>query len=355
MNNNLQEPNNPSNKNEEVDLIILFNLIGKGFSRFFNFIGSIFKAIFSVFVYALKAIIVNIKIILIVVLLTGILGYVLEKYKKDVYSSKMIVRPYFDSKYQLITNINYYNALIGGKDTQTLSELFEISEENAKQIRRFEIEVGPETENDKILQYDAFIRSMDSIRAQDISYEDFVENRSVYSGDFFQITVEANKKDIFKSLEPGLNSSFTNTYSAKKMKKRDSLIVIKKQTLRSSIRAVDSLQQVYVKVMEEDAKSNSSKITLGEGFTLEKDQAKTKEFELLNKGIDLRNKLSALEEQKVEEDVYFDAISGFQEYGNKVSKLSQNYSLIFPVLAFLLLCLFYLTLKVVKFAKNYEG
>jgi hypothetical protein len=354
MSNNLQEPNNPSNKNEEVDLIVLFNLIGKGFSRFFNFIGSIFKAIFSVFIYALKAIIVNIKIIAIVVLFAGILGFVLEKYKRDVYSSRMIVRPYFDSKYQLITNINYYNALINGKDTKTLSELFEISDENAKQIRSFEIEVGPETENDKIVQYDEFIRALDSTRAQDYSYEDFVENRSIYSGDFFQITVEANKKDLFKSLEKGLNSSFTNTYSEKKMKKRDSLIAIKKQTLRNSIRAVDSLQEVYVKVMEEESKSNNSKITLGEGFTLEKEQSKTKEFELLNKAIELRNQLSELEEQKVEGDVYFDTISGFQEYGNKVSKLSQKYSLIFPLLAFILLCLMYLTGKIVKYAKNYE-
>ena len=71
------------------------------------------------------------------------------------------------------------------------------------------------------------------------------------------------------------------------MKKRDSLITIKKQTLRNSIKAVDSLQQVYIKVMEEETKSNSSKITLGEGFTLEKDQSKTKEYELLNKAIEL--------------------------------------------------------------------
>src|SRR5690606_25259436 len=208
---------------------------------------------------------------------------------------------------------------------------------------------------DKIMQYDAFVRSIDSVRAQDISFEDFVENRSIYSGDFFQITVEANKKDIFKSLEKGLNSSFTNTYSAKKMKKRDSLITIKKQTIKNSIRAVDSLQEVYVKVLQEEAKSNNSKITLGEGFTLEKDQSKTKEFELLNKAIDLRNQLSALEEQKVEEDVYFYTISGFQEYGNKVSKLSQKYSLIFTVLAFFILCIIFVTSKVIKFAKNYEG
>ena len=106
MSNNLQEPNNnPSNKNEEIDLVVLFNLIGNAFSRFFNFIGSIFKSIFSVVIYALKAIIVNIKIIALVVLLAGILGYVLEKYKTDVYSSQMVVRPYFDSKYQLIKKL----------------------------------------------------------------------------------------------------------------------------------------------------------------------------------------------------------------------------------------------------------
>lgn len=355
MSKDLQEPNNPSNKNEEVDLIVLFNLIGNAFSRFFNFIGSIFKAIFSVFIYAIKAVIVNIKIIVIVVLLAGILGYVLEKYRKDLYSSQMVVRPYFDSKYQLITNIKYYNALISGEDTKTLSELFNISEDDANQIKRFDIEVGPETENEKIIQYDAFIRSIDSVRAQDISYEDFVENRSVYSGDFFQITVESTKKDIFKSLEKGLNTSFTNTYSAKKMKKRDSLITIKKQTLRNSIKAVDSLQQVYIRVMEEETKSSSSKITLGEGFTLEKEQSKTKEYELLNKGIELRNELSALEEQKVEEDVYFDTVSGFQESGNKVRKLTHKYSLIFPILAFITLCFIYLTMKIAKYAKNYEG
>jgi hypothetical protein len=355
MSKDLQEPNNPSNKNEEMDLIVLFNLIGNAFSRFFNFIGSIFKAIFSVFIYALKAIIVNIKIIVVVVLLAGILGFVLESYRKDLYSSQMVVRPYFDSKYQLITNINYYNALISGEDTETLSKLFDISVEDAEQIKSFEIEIGPETENDKVIQYDTFIKSIDSTRAQEYSYEEFVENRSIHSGDFFQITVEANKKDIFKSLEKGLNSSFTNTYSAKKMKKRDSLITIKKQTLRSSIKAVDSLQQVYIKVMEDEASSSNSKISLGEGLTFEKDNSKTKEYELLNLGLKLRGELSALEEQKVEEDVYFDTISGFQVTGNKVGKITQKYSLIFPVLAFILLCLFYLTGRVVNYAKNYEG
>ena len=37
---------NNRNNEEEVDLGSLFVIIGKGFSNFFNFIGSIFKGIF---------------------------------------------------------------------------------------------------------------------------------------------------------------------------------------------------------------------------------------------------------------------------------------------------------------------
>src|SRR5690606_7742689 len=200
MSQDLQEPKKQSNANEEIDLIVLFNMIGNAFARFFNFIGSIFKAIFSVIVYALKAIIIHFKIIAVVILIAGILGYIADQFKPTIYSSKMVVKPYFDSKYQLITNINYYNALIEEKDTNTLSEIFDVDEESAKQIKNFDIELGPETENDKIIQYDRFLASLDSIRAQDVAFDDFVDNRSIYSGDLYEISIESEKKDIFKSL-----------------------------------------------------------------------------------------------------------------------------------------------------------
>src|SRR5690606_36464354 len=198
-------------------LVMLFNLIGKAFNRLFNFIGSIFKAIFSVFIYALKAIVNNLKVIGISMLIAVIIGFGLERLQPDVDSSQMLVKPYFDSKYQLVTNINYYNALIKERDVNQLKELFEISKDDAEQILSFEINPGPETENDRIVQYDEFIKSIDSVRAQDISFDDFVENSSIYTGDIFEINVMSGKKDIFRSLEKGLNSTFTNTYSKKKM------------------------------------------------------------------------------------------------------------------------------------------
>ena len=338
---------------DEVDLGQLFNAIGKLFDRFINFISSIFKSIFSFIVFMLKAVIDNFKTIVVVMIIAGAAGYGLEKYKPKRYSSQMLVKPYFDSKYQLVNNINYFNALISDGDYKSLSSIFNIDEVSATEINKFEINPGPESENQLIQNYDSYIRSIDSIMAQDIDFDQFLENRNIYSSDFFEIRVESTKKDIFKSLEDGLNSSFENTFSAKKIKKRDSLIFIQKQSLRKSIRAIDSLQMVYIGVLTEESKSNSGNISLSEAFSLEPDKSNTKEFELLNKKLELEKKLLELQEKKVAEDVFFDTLSGFQGIGTEVNELTERYSLIFPALGLLLLILLFLTNKTVKFVREY--
>lgn len=342
-------------QNEEVDLGQLFNMIGRLFDRFFNFIGSIFKAIFSVFIYALKAIVNNFKIIVIVLLLAGVLGFILQRTQKDIYESQMLVKPYFDSKFQLVTNINYYNALIGEKDYTQLTSIFEIDEESAKQIIEFEIHPGPENENDKIKQYDTFLKSLDSTRAQNISFDEFVENRSIYSGDVFEINVKSFKKDIFRSLEEGLNSTFTNTYSVKKREKRDSLIYIERNRILASIKEADSLQNVYLRVMEEESKMKDGSYTTKDGMSFIREKTKTREYDLLQEVNKLREELGKLDAQKVEEDVYFDTLSSFQDVGAKYSSIWNLYVVIMPMIAFVLLCIVYLSIRLIKYVSSYEG
>jgi hypothetical protein len=340
---------------EEVDLGQLFNLIGDAFSRVFNFIGSIFKSLFSVFVYALKAVIDNFKLIMVVVIISGVIGYGLEKSKPKLYSSQMLVKPYFDSKYQLVNNINYFNALLSDQDYKSLSTIFEIDSLSASTINGFEVNPGPESENELVQNYGNYITSIDSLFVQDIDFEQYIENRNIYSGDFFEIKVFSSKRDIFKSLEQGLNASFENTFSAKKIKKRDSLIFIQKESLIKSIGAIDSLQLVYINVLKEESKSSSKNINLSEALSLQPNKSETKEFELLNKKLELEKELLALQEKKVEEDVFFDTLSGFQGIGTEVNNLREKYSLIFPVLSFLILCLIFMAIKTVKFVKNYEA
>ncbi|RYH76212.1 hypothetical protein EVU94_04430 [Flavobacteriaceae bacterium 144Ye] len=341
---------------EEVDLGQLFNMIGGLFTKLADFIKSIFRAIFSVFIYALKAIIDNFKIIAIVLVVAGGIGFALEKTRPDVYTSQMLVKPYFDSKFQLVTNINYYNALIGEKDYKQLTKIFDINEEDAKKLIQFEIHPGPENENDQIKQYDNFLKGLDSIRAQEVEFDNFLENRSIYSGDIFEINVQSFKKDIFRSLEDGLNLTFTNTYSRKKMERRDSILSIKRQRIISSLKKVDSLKRVHIRVMEEESKNlDAGTYSSRDGLSFIQEKTKTKEVELLEDEMSLRKELSELESQKVEEDVFFDTLSSFQDVGAKYTTIWERYSIIFPFLAFLVLSAIYLTVKVIKYVKSYEG
>lgn len=343
-------------QSEEVDLGQLFKLIGNAFDRLFKFIGSIFKAIFSVIIYTLKTLIKYFKLITISMLVAFVLGVFIEITQEDTYISQMLVKPYFESKYQLITNINYYNALIKEKDFNQLKEVFDLELESAKKLVEFDVAIGPQSENDQILEYDMFLKSIDSTRAQEISFEDFINNRNIYSANVFEINVISKKKDIFRALESGLNKTFTNTYSSKKMQKRDSLIALEKASVLSSLKDADSLKQVYIKVLQDDANSqNQGTLTLKDGMSLVQERVKTKEFELLEKEITLKAKLNALDSQKVEEDVFFDTMSSFQDVGTKYKDPLKRYTILLPLLVLLVLTMVFLSVKTITFAKKYNG
>ena len=350
-----QNPQQPY-QNEEVDLIQIFRYIGKAFDRIINFFVSIFKGILSFFIYIIKAIVDNYKIVFGSLVIAAVIGYGLEKTKKDVYRSKMLVKPYFDSKFQLVANIDYYNALIADKDFQQLENIFDISQQDAEKIIHFEIEPGPENENEQIKQYDEFLKSIDSIRAQKVSFEDFLENRSIYSGDIFEIAVKSHKKDIFRSLEEGLNSTFSNAYSSKKMKKRDSILKIEKNRIIASIKEVDSLKNVYINIKREESQSEKrASYSTQDGLTYIEQRTETKEYELIEKQIKLQEELSKLEAQKVEEDEFFDTLSSFPEVGAKYVEVTERYSIIFPAMVVLILAFLYVSDKLIYYVKNYES
>lgn len=357
MNQNLQDQNSNHKSSEEVDLMVLFRAIGNAFNRFFSFIIAIIKAIFSIFIYTLKTLFRHMLLIVLVMAVAAGIGYTLQKMKPDVFKSHMLVKPYFDSKYQLGSNIDYYNALIRERDYPKLTSIFDINEVEAKSIINFEITAGPETENERIIEYNKFIKSVDSTRTKVITYEEFLKNRSIYSGDVFRINVFSSKRDVFRALEEGLNSTFTNTHAKKKMEKRDSIVSLERRRIQSSLKEVDSLKRVYIKVLEEESKSDKMipvSSSRDGGMAMMKERTNTREFELLEKQMKLRQELSSLEAQKLEENVFFETISSFQDMGSRYVDPNKRYVFIFPILAFILMAVGFMTFKLIKYVKNYE-
>ncbi len=343
------------NHNDDVDLLVLFNYFGDKFNQLFGFIGKILKAIYSFIIYTSKAVIDNFKFIAGILVVAGVLGFAAQKLSKPVYESNMLVKTFFDAKYQLNTNLNYYNALLDEENMAELERIFEIGQDQLATIKSFELNSGPENENEIIRHYDLFLKTIDSTRASEITYEEYVENRDIFSGNFFEINIESTQIDIFKNLETGIYKSFDNLYSIDKKKKRDSLIEIRKETLMNSLVVIDSLKQVYIQVLEEESKTADASINLGSGFPLQQEKSSTNEYQLLNKEIEIRNTLAKLDEEKVEEDAFFEVISGFQEVGNVVDDPFRKYMLVFPAAAMILLFLYYLLGMFTKYVRSYDG
>lgn len=340
---------------DELDLIQIFNFIGNGIKNIFIAIGRLFQEIFYLILLLLKTILVHIRIIVVVLILSVILGYIIERLEPPVYTSEMLVKPYFDSKYQLVSNITYYNALIDDKNYEILSNIFSIEKEDAKSLIKFDIDPGPETKNDQIREYDAFIKSIDSLRAQDISFEDFVDNRDLYNGEIFLVEVASLKKDIFKNLEKGFYSTFENNFAIEKKRKRDSLLQNKKENYIKSIEDIDSLQKVYIGVLKDESKNNINNFRLSEGLLpMQQEKSQTKEFELFNRRVQMRDSIRAIDGMKIDENTYFDIVSGFQEVGTKNNELKNKYSIVLPIISFIILCLIFIVFRTIKYVNRYE-
>jgi len=343
-------------QNEEVDLGQLFNAIGKLFERLFSFIGKIFRGLFSAVIYALKPIVNNFKLVAAVLLIAVVLGFISDRNKKPSYYSNMLVKPHFDSKYQLANNVDYFNSLIVSNNLEKLSNIFEIDTTVASQLLGFKLEIGPETQNELLIQYDDYIKSIevDSTMLTYLPYAEFIKNRILLNSDIFSIKAMSYQNDIFLSLEKGFIKTFENTHSKKLKEKSDKVYSIEKITYETELQRLENLQQVYVEVLKNQSKNNDLAFGKGTMFPLTQEKTATKEYELFIEEVKIRNALRYLEKEKIEENNdYYEIVSGFEPIGTKDSPL-YGHLLIFPAMAFILLALIYSVINIFKYIRDYE-
>ncbi len=346
----------PSSKpqSEEVDLAEILKIIGNLFSKLYYFIESKLKSVFSIFIFLFKAIIVNFKLIIISMIITAVIGFGLEKSKPVEYYSSMLVIPHYSSKYQLIKNIDYYNDLIDEGNYEKLSSLFQIDEQKSKELLSFEVKNGPRNKNQIYLEYEDFIKNIDSTRASSLTFKDYVDNRKLYASTTFEIGVRASSKTIFKFLDKGLKNIFENEYSKKLKKEKEILLELRKTETLKAVNAVDSLQRVYVNVILNESSSQGKILTSKDGVSLVQERVKTKEYELLTKKLQLREVLKQIEIEKIKSEDYFEIITPFENIGTKYKSFGTKYYVVFPCVILLLLVFIFLIKRFTKFVLSYK-
>ena len=336
---------------EEVDLGQLFKLIGNAFSRFFNFIGSIFKGIFSLIISFLLFIQKHFIKFAIAGVIGLAIGVYLDIIKETKYISTMVLEPNFHSVQQLYNNINFYDELAKAKDTSALAEALNITKKEALSIKSFEVESYSD-ENQKVKLFDEFIRSLDTTTQKTIDMKAYLENFNSFDARFHTVSVVATNNNIAKKIQPSIiNSISKNQYFNLQKNISDINIQLQDSLYKKQIVEIDSLQLLYKKVMlkEADKEMQGTNINLGENGAKE-----NKELSLINKMEELKASLVRLNEERANKSSILNVISDFPRKGVKVKGVLNSYKFLVP---FLMLGLTFLVLALMSlntYLKNYK-
>ena len=340
-----------NNNEEEVDLGSLFVIIGKGFKNFFNFIGSIFKGIFEFVIQILLFVKKHIVKIGVATVLGLIIGFFIESSTTKKYTSDLLVEPNFKSTSQLYNNIKYYNDLVKQKDTVGLEKTFFLNTEYAASLKEFTIEPVI-NENDIINSYNDFIEEADTATVSSYSFEEFIKTFEELDYKVHKINVISEKNDVFSKLDEIIIKSVSNNKYFRKVKEiTNENLNIRDSVYRQNLSQIDSLRKVYMKVLIEEARKEST----GTSIDLGGNKLTTKELELFETNRKIIYDLKLLSEEKSKNYDVINVISNFQPVGSELNGITKNYISLFGILGAALMIGFLLLLELNKFLNNYSN
>ena len=313
------------NKEEDVDISQLFLIIGKGISHLVNGIIHLFRTVFHWFLTFLLFIRLNLKKMLLAAFILGGLGAVYQYGLKDAqYESSMTVEPNYGSSVQLYKNIEFYLNLIKQDDFERLASTLGITKEEAESISWIEAEPYS-NENQAILSFKDFVSELDSNSVKLISYKTFSKEQPIESFKYHIVTITSKDKFIFEKLEkPIINSIINNDYYGKVKSTAYANLISKKVALENSMNELDSLRNLYKKVLlAESSKENS-----GTNIFMSETGNSTKEVDVFDKYMVMNEELIEVNIKLTSEKEVVNVVSGFNAIGMKVNYWYRNFAVI---------------------------
>ncbi|MCL6293429.1 hypothetical protein [Jejuia spongiicola] len=347
-----------SNPSEEVDLGQLFKLIGNMFERLFKFIGSVFNKLFLAFVWCvffLKKHFVKFVIAGVVGIALGIL---LEKTSEPVYKSYITVKQNYPTGENLYNAISYYNDLIAQKDISTLENVLGMQQHELSSIIEFEIE-SIISENQKLKEYNNYLKTLDSTVATTVEYESFLKNDRDYNHQYQQITIKAKQRNSFKpAFSRIIDNIKENEYFKNEQEKDLKELSNKVDYIKEALIKSESLQNTYKRVLEKTI-NNKTGSEIGITFEGANDKEKTREYDLYKNDLELRQELVEFERDINDKEHIIEITSSKQDSGSidnrkeifgKSISSKIYYAFILLVLTFLILS----GLEFIKFLERFK-
>ncbi len=329
---------NQKNNPEEVDLLQFFSAIGQMFGNLFaavkGFVLKIFYLLIDTLLYFKK----HYKWLAGGLLAGLLLSFLLpDTGKKDLYTGKSLIRTNFDAQVALVEKVKMFNELIAGKSFDKLATELNITSDEAKSLKKFKLE--PVVDDVLLLpDYENFLSVKDTVVYKFIPFDTYKKNmkKNLRLNKYWDLTIFSTQQDIFGKLNDRFVHLFDNEPDiAVKKENYLSYLKITKEKLLKSLEEIDSMRNVYNKVLLESAKNASGGST---NIVVSADKVKGMEhpYDLFYERGKIYEKLSKISSNQ---NRYFNTLimlNKFPDYGVKETGILDNKHIKYTLFGFLL-------------------
>lgn len=285
---------------------------------------------------------------IVIILVAGVLGavggYVHSKYYKNPFESHLIVNSNINTWEQLGSDIRYINALITENQTNTLSELFHISKEEAQTLNSIEIKPSA-TYSQKVGLIEKLNTHMDSSTLNKVDYQRMMQYDDMAFTESYLISVKAANGFIFRKIEePLLNYLESSPMLKEKLERKRSKLTAQKEMYQKKLSDLDTLQSVLNKAILKSAESGSSRQVTSVSLNEDPHSSPLSPIDVSEKYISYHQELTDIEESLKLFSRSYEVKSHLNPFGTE-SGLSTKRKVVYGALfakgvAFVLLLLF---------------
>jgi len=321
-----------TNKEDEIDLGVFFNLIGIIISRINKTIKNFFVGIFQfllLFLLFLKRKFLWLVLGALIGFATGLFFYIK---KGPTYSSEMIVRANFESSRVIYNQVNYFNSLIKENRIDILKRILKISEKEAASLVSFS--VSPVKDNLEVarLYKSTFLESpkrrekeslRDSLWSKTVKFEKFKEELEPYDYPLQKIKLLSTDPFVFQSISKSVINNI-NSNDVIQDVKNNTLAIYNEEIslLNRALSGLDSLRQVYNKRISGNGLGGFDKSS---SIVVSENQLRNPEVELFDKELILKDELIEAKRSSLEQQEIIRVISDFNVSGTKQSSFEQDF------------------------------
>lgn len=301
------EKNQNSNHNsDEIDLRELFSAIGNFFSNiFFNFI---------LFIVGIKnAIVKNIKLIVILGLVGGILGIIAHFVTPDVYKSSILLRSTYLNGRLMESTIDKLQLLAEDENREQLAKVLDIDTAIANNIVGFSYE--PFVSEEEIIELEVFKEQLKSEIEDEAIINRFVDRLRMDNKSTYRIYVEVLDRSLISDLEePLINYFKNNPFVSKRLEIQEQNLKLEVQSIEEELTELDSLKEILFK----NFKTVGERDREGSNNVILADEQTTNPISVFNE-----SRKAYAKKLEIEKELYltpqFELIDGFTVYSQPAS------------------------------------